>query len=119
MDLLGDLSIAPAVESNINPEPVIVSKTTSSSVDPFGLDDFGGMATGASVTSDTSPAVPSLPLLLPAAQNKGLSIYGEIKKLNSQLNYHLSLKNESQTVIDGFMIQFNMNTFGLTPINQV
>eukprot|EP00252_Welwitschia_mirabilis_P025693 TRINITY_DN8150_c0_g1_i1.p1 TRINITY_DN8150_c0_g1~~TRINITY_DN8150_c0_g1_i1.p1 ORF type:complete len:901 (-),score=194.71 TRINITY_DN8150_c0_g1_i1:398-3100(-) len=56
---------------------------------------------------------PPLPILLPASAGQGLQIRGQLVRQNGQIFYNLKFENSSLTPLDGFMIQFNKNTFGL------
>lgn len=56
---------------------------------------------------------PSLPVLLPATSGQGLQISGQLTRRDGHVFYSLKFDNLSQTFLDGFMIQFNKNTFGL------
>lgn len=56
---------------------------------------------------------PTLPVVLPAATSQGLQINAQLIRRDGQLFYSMLLENNSQVALDGFMIQFNKNTFGL------
>lgn len=56
---------------------------------------------------------PPLPVLLPASTGQGLQISAQLTKRDGQVFYSLLFENNSQIPLDGFMIQFNKNTFGL------
>lgn len=56
---------------------------------------------------------PPLPVLLPAAKGQGLQISAELTRSDGQVFYSMLFENNTQSVLDGFMIQFNKNTFGL------
>jgi len=59
------------------------------------------------------PSGPPLPVLLPASTGQGLQISGQLLRRDGQIFYGLLFENNTQTPLDGFMIQFNKNTFGL------
>lgn len=63
----------------------------------------------------TSPVIsePALPVLLPATSGQGLQISGQLIRRDGKVYYSLKFENLSQVPLDGFMIQFNKNTFGL------
>jgi AP-1 complex subunit beta-1 len=63
--------------------------------------------------TSAAPAQPSLPVLLPATSGQGLQISGQLTRRDGHVFYSLKFDNLSQTFLDGFMIQFNKNTFGL------
>lgn len=56
---------------------------------------------------------PPLPVVLPAATSQGLQINAQLIRRDGQVFYSMLLENNSQVPLDGFMIQFNKNTFGL------
>ncbi|GKV23151.1 hypothetical protein SLEP1_g32916 [Rubroshorea leprosula] len=85
-------------------KPVI--SDDSNQLDPSLLDEL--LANIATLSS-----VPPLPVLLPAATGQGLQISAELTRRDGQIFYSLLFENNSQLTLDGFMIQFNKNTFGL------
>lgn len=56
---------------------------------------------------------PPLPVLLPASSGQGLQISAQLIRRDGQIFYDIAFENNSQVPLDGFMIQFNKNTFGL------
>jgi len=56
---------------------------------------------------------PPLPVLLPSTTGQGLQISAQLTRRDGQIYYDISFENGTQGVLDGFMIQFNKNTFGL------
>uniref|UniRef100_A0A7N0VFT3 Beta-adaptin-like protein n=1 Tax=Kalanchoe fedtschenkoi TaxID=63787 RepID=A0A7N0VFT3_KALFE len=58
-------------------------------------------------------AGPPLPILLPAATGQGLQISAQLIRRDGQIFYSMHFENNSPVPLDGFMIQFNKNTFGL------
>ncbi|KAL0408173.1 UNVERIFIED_CONTAM: Beta-adaptin-like protein C [Sesamum radiatum] len=60
-----------------------------------------------------APAPPPLPVLLPAPTGQGLQISAQLIRRDGQIFYSMLFENNSQILLDGFMIQFNKNTFGL------
>lgn len=56
---------------------------------------------------------PPLPVVLPASSGQGLQISAQLTRQDGQVFYSMLLENNSQSVLDGFMIQFNKNSFGL------
>lgn len=56
---------------------------------------------------------PPLPVLLPASTGQGLQISAQLTRRDGQIFYCLLFENNTQVPLDGFMIQFNKNTFGL------
>lgn len=78
--------------------------------DLIGLDN-----TAAIVPADQAAAspVPALPVVLPASTGQGLQISAELTRQDGQVFYSMLFENNTQIPLDGFMIQFNKNTFGL------
>ncbi|MED6181454.1 hypothetical protein PIB30_019530 [Stylosanthes scabra] len=60
-----------------------------------------------------TPAGPPLPILLPASTGQGLQISAQLTRRDGQVFYSMLFENNTQVPLDGFMIQFNKNTFGL------
>lgn len=56
---------------------------------------------------------PPLPVVVPASTGQGLQISAQLSRRDGQVFYSMLFENNSQAVLDGFMIQFNKNTFGL------
>ncbi|KAL8088883.1 hypothetical protein AgCh_038592 [Apium graveolens] len=56
---------------------------------------------------------PTLPIVLPASTGQGLQISAQLIRKDGQIFYSILFENNSQGPLDGFMIQFNKNTFGL------
>lgn len=54
-----------------------------------------------------------MPVLLPASTGQGLQISGQLLRRDGQIFYGIMFENNTQIPLDGFMIQFNKNTFGL------
>ncbi|KAL1569106.1 beta-adaptin-like protein C [Salvia divinorum] len=77
--------------------------------------DLMGMDNNSAIESadPTTPAGPPLPVVLPAATSQGLQINAQLIRRDGQVFYSIILENNSQVPLDGFMIQFNKNTFGL------
>ncbi|KAL6986286.1 hypothetical protein U1Q18_019654 [Sarracenia purpurea var. burkii] len=66
------------------------------------------------VNEPAVPAGPPLPILLPSSTGQGLQISAQLVRRDGQIFYSLLFENNSQIPLDGFMIQFNKNMFGLT-----
>ncbi|XP_010434997.1 PREDICTED: beta-adaptin-like protein B [Camelina sativa] len=79
------------------------------------LGDLMGLDNAAIVPVDepTTPSGPPLPVVVPASSGQGLQISAQLSRRDGQVFYSMLFENNSQTVLDGFMIQFNKNTFGL------
>ncbi|XP_077252707.1 beta-adaptin-like protein C [Tasmannia lanceolata] len=65
------------------------------------------------VDQPTTPSKPPLPILVPASTGQGLQISAQIIRRDGQIFYSMLFENNSQTPLDGFMIQFNKNSLGL------
>ncbi|PSR91483.1 Beta-adaptin-like protein [Actinidia chinensis var. chinensis] len=82
--------------------------------DLIGLDnDNTGSNAIVSTDQPVVPSGPPLPVLLPASTGQGLQISAQLVRRDSQIFYSLLFENNSPIPLDGFMIQFNKNTFGL------
>lgn len=51
--------------------------------------------------------------MVPASTGQGLQISAQLTRRDGQIFYDMSFENNSQIPLDGFLIQFNKNTFGL------
>ena len=126
-DLLGDLldlgSSEPSVPAATTNEASTLG-TNAGIIDLLGgQDSVESPASSATVPASGSKAFnagPQLPLLLSAERGKGLAVYGLLGRSGSHVYYQLRFENiHATSSIDGFMIQFNKNTFALAPENQV
>ncbi|KAJ3691718.1 hypothetical protein LUZ61_020882 [Rhynchospora tenuis] len=79
------------------------------------LGDLMGVDNNAAVPADepATPSAPPLPVVLPSSTGQGLQISAQLVRHEGQIFYSILFENGSQGVLDGFMIQFNKNTFGL------
>ncbi|GLT90866.1 hypothetical protein SLE2022_087820 [Rubroshorea leprosula] len=91
------------------PSPAPASPVPDLMGDLIGLDNSSIVP----VDQPSTPSSPPLPVLLPAATGQGLQISAELTRRDGQICYSLLFENNSQLTLDGFMIQFNKNTFGL------
>lgn len=57
-----------------------------------------------------------LPVVLPSSKGQGLQISAQLTRQDGQVFYSMLLENNSQSLLDGFMIQFNKNSFGLAAV---
>lgn len=77
-----------------------------------GLDDiFGGPAGGAGGVS----YVPVKSLWLTAQKGKGLEVSGTFARRQGTVFMDMTFTNRAMAAMSGFAIQFNKNSFGLTP----
>ncbi|KAJ2019365.1 hypothetical protein GGI14_001660 [Coemansia sp. S680] len=65
--------------------------------------------------SGSVPYVPSQQVLLDATQTQGLEILGTFARRNGSIQMEMSFVNKSGMAIGDFAIQFNKNTYGITP----
>ncbi|GJN07866.1 hypothetical protein PR202_ga25734 [Eleusine coracana subsp. coracana] len=92
----------PAVASPAAPAPM-----------PDLLGDLMGMDNAiVPVDEPAASTGPPLPVLLPSTTGQGLQISAQLARRDGQIFYDISFENGTQGVLDGFMIQFNKNTFG-------
>lgn len=96
-------------------DPTPVAQPASQSMDPFGLDDLGSFAP----VQAPPPVQVELPVVLTGDKFHGATIKGMLMKENGVLVYKLGIVNNSSSVLSGFMIQLNTNSFGLQPTDQV
>ncbi|KAH1106198.1 hypothetical protein J1N35_009966 [Gossypium stocksii] len=118
---VGDGGASPSTSSSSvpytaarQPSPAQVMPAPASAV-PDLLGDLIGLDNNAIVPAD-QPAMPSgppLPILLPASTGQGLQISAQLARQDGKIFYSLMFENNSQITLDGFMIQFNKNSFGL------
>ncbi|XP_010433903.1 PREDICTED: beta-adaptin-like protein C [Camelina sativa] len=82
------------------------------------LGDLMGSDDAAIVPVDepTAPLGRPLPVVLPASKGQGLQISAQLTRQDGQVFYSMLLENNSQSLLDGFMIQFNKNSFGLAAV---
>ncbi|RZC31375.1 Beta-adaptin-like protein C isoform B [Glycine soja] len=92
---------APATPPSVAPVPDLLG-------DLMGMDN-----SIVPVDQPVTPTGPPLPILLPASTGQGLQISAQLTRQDGQIFYSLLFENNSQVSLDGFMIQFNKNTFGL------
>ncbi|XP_071701764.1 beta-adaptin-like protein C [Rutidosis leptorrhynchoides] len=101
------ISSSYAIEVRESPAPVHVPDLLDLGLDG---DDNNAMVP---VDTPATPTGPPLPVLLPAASGQGLQISAQLVRREGKIFYSLMLENNTETPLDGFMIQFNKNTFGL------
>ncbi|XP_057977530.1 beta-adaptin-like protein B [Malania oleifera] len=78
------------------------------------LGDLMGLDNAIVPTDEPAPpSGPPLPVLVPASTGQGLQISAQLTRRDGQIFYSLLFENNSQMILDGFMIQFNKNAFGL------
>ncbi|XP_058095041.1 beta-adaptin-like protein B [Magnolia sinica] len=112
-----DSASAPSSSSNVPQaatRPAAPVPPAPSAPVPDLLGDLIGLD-GALVPVDepTTASGPPLPIVLPASTGQGLQISAQVTRRDGQIFYSMLFENNSQIPLDGFMIQFNKNTFGL------
>ncbi|KAK7308918.1 hypothetical protein RJT34_05257 [Clitoria ternatea] len=109
--------VSPPTAGKSAPSSATAAPTTPPPVAPLPdlLGDLIGMDNNSIVPLDqlATPDVPQLPILLPASTGQGLQISAQLTRHDGQILYNLYFENNSKVPLDGFMIQFNKNTFGL------
>lgn len=65
----------------------------------------------------STAAVSTKPKWVGAEQGHGVSIHGTMTKTNGQVTLNMDISNSTSTPVSALAIQFNKNTFGLTPAN--
>ena len=105
-DLLGDLL---SLDAPAAPAPTALA-------DPFGGADLLGAAAPAPAPV---PAAPAEPVLLTTANGKGVQVTGGLRREGGQVVYGLTFTNGGAVPLNGFLIQFNKNAFGLVPQGQL
>lgn len=107
-------SASPASSSGSR-QPVAAPPVAAPAPVPDLLGDLIGLDNSNSLVPVDQPALagPPLPMLLPAAKGQGLQISAQLTRRDGQVFYSMLFENNTELVLDGFMIQFNKNTFGL------
>ncbi|EPS65048.1 hypothetical protein M569_09731, partial [Genlisea aurea] len=78
--------------------------------------DLMGLDNNTALVPTNQPPIPDeppLPVLLPASSGQGLQISAQLIRKDGQIIYSMFFENYSAVPLDGFLIQFNKNTFGL------
>ncbi|KAL3619266.1 hypothetical protein CASFOL_036836 [Castilleja foliolosa] len=106
---------SPATTSAVQPAaaraPAAAPAPVPDLLDLMGMD--GNNSAIVSTEQPASHAGPPLPVLLSAHAGQGLQISAQLIRRDGQIFYSMLFENNSQIPLDGFMIQFNKNTFGL------
>ncbi|KAL1556856.1 beta-adaptin-like protein C [Salvia divinorum] len=96
-------------QSSAGRSQAVTSAPVPDLLDLMGMDNSNAIVPADPTTSAGTP----LPVVLPAATSQGLQINAQLIRRDGQVFYSMLLENNSQVPLDGFMIQFNKNTFGL------
>ncbi|CAI5534542.1 unnamed protein product [Closterium sp. Naga37s-1] len=105
-------SAAPPAAPAPSPAPAAPAPAAASAP-PDLLGDLMGLD-AAIVPVPEAPSGPSLPVLLAASAGQGLQINGQLERKDGQVVYRVKLDNNSSTSLDGFMMQLNKNSFGIS-----
>jgi len=113
---LGNLNGA-AIQLNGSLEDLTASNAPQTNAGETGgnLVDLSDLNINSNPSTPTTPQASSGDLLLSWEKGKGLVLYGSFKRINSSMLFNLTLVNQSPTPMSAFAIQFNKNSFGLTP----
>nr|AAF61672.1 beta-adaptin-like protein B [Arabidopsis thaliana] len=95
--------------SGRQPAPAVPAPVPDLLGDLMGLDNAAIVPVDDPITQSGPP----LPVVVPASSGQGLQISAQLSRKDGQVFYSMLFENNSQSVLDGFMIQFNKNTFGL------
>ena len=104
-DLLSSLDVN---GSNSSPLPAMAAAPAPAGLDPFAGDLF------ASSRIATTPPLLALPKLCDAA---GCEVCGCVALEGSALAYKMQLTNRTTAPMSSFMLQFNRNVMGLSPVS--
>lgn len=97
-DLLGGLDLGTPAPMAAAPPPSVMS------ADPFAM-----------FSSPVPAPVAAQPALPQLFSDKGLIIAGHLVRQSGQMIYQMQVTNSTGAVLDGFMIQTNKNSFGISP----
>ncbi|KAK2170270.1 hypothetical protein LSH36_3g01040 [Paralvinella palmiformis] len=107
IDLLGE-----GLDSLLGSGAPLPGDQAGSGLGLAGLGDIFGVP-------QTTFYVPPQEVWLPAAKAKGLEISGTFTRRNGVIQMEMTLHNKAMQPMTGFAVQFNKNSFGLIPSNQV
>ncbi|XP_051520846.1 AP-1 complex subunit beta-1 isoform X2 [Myxocyprinus asiaticus] len=112
--LLGDIGGSPSMSASLGMAPAAMPAALGGAPavggglgDLFDLGGGVGMPTGSYI----APKI----MWLPAMKAKGLEISGTFARRGGVIQMDLSLTNKAMSVMTDFAIQFNRNSFGLSP----
>ncbi|XP_051960018.1 AP-1 complex subunit beta-1 isoform X2 [Xyrauchen texanus] len=112
--LLGDISGSPSMSSSLGTAPVAMpAALVGAPAVGGGLGDLFDL--GGGVCMPTGSYVAPKIMWLPAMKAKGLEISGTFARRGGVIQMDLSLTNKAMSVMTDFAIQFNRNSFGLSP----
>ncbi|KAF6729723.1 AP-1 complex subunit beta-1 [Oryzias melastigma] len=108
----GDLGGTPAIGAGFGAAPAAVPASFSAPVSG-GLDDLFDL--GGGVGMPMGAYSPPKSVWLPAMKAKGLEISGTFARRAGVIQMEMTLTNKAMSVMTDFAIQFNRNSFGLSP----
>ncbi|GAB2273890.1 hypothetical protein Dimus_008662 [Dionaea muscipula] len=105
----------PSSSGNVPTAPKQAPPATAAPPVPDLLGDLIGLENSNTLVPVDQPLStgPPLPVVLPASTGQGLQISAQLVRKDGQIYYSMLFENNSAVLLDGFMIQFNKNTFGL------
>ncbi|RZB79103.1 beta-adaptin-like protein C [Glycine soja] len=118
-------SESPGNHANVPASPPSASYSTPASVAPASppptapvpdlLGDLMGTDNSSIVPPDepTTTTGPPLSIVLPTSVGHGFQVSAQLTRQDGQIFYSMLFENNTHVPLDGFMIQFNKNTFGL------
>eukprot|EP00850_Spirogloea_muscicola_P008312 SM000044S15959 [mRNA] locus=s44:228581:233709:+ [translate_table: standard] len=117
LDGVGTRSVAASAAPPVAPTKTLPPlQQAPQAAGPDLLGDLVGLDSNGTVPGNAPPAAEvALPVLLAASAGQGLQISGTLTRQNAAVFYNLRFDNSSPVPLDGFMIQFNKNTFGIAP----
>ncbi|KAL9269243.1 Beta-adaptin-like protein [Drosera capensis] len=112
---LGDSGASPSSSSGSVPKQIVPAAAATAAPVPDLLGDLIGLDNSNALVPVDQPLHAGLPLpvLLPASTGQGLQISAQLVRRDGQVYYSVLFQNNSPVLLDGFMMQFNKNTFGL------
>ncbi|XP_024131154.1 AP-1 complex subunit beta-1 isoform X2 [Oryzias melastigma] len=108
----GDLGGTPAIGAGFGAAPAALPASFSAPVSG-GLDDLFDL--GGGVGMPMGAYSPPKSVWLPAMKAKGLEISGTFARRAGVIQMEMTLTNKAMSVMTDFAIQFNRNSFGLSP----
>ncbi|XP_016566639.1 beta-adaptin-like protein B isoform X1 [Capsicum annuum] len=119
---VAESGVSPPASTAIAQHPAARQPATPAAPALPDLLDLGMDNSNSAIVSADQPAAPAgppLPVVLPASSGQGLQISAQLVRRDGQVFYSMMFENNSQVPLDGFMIQFNKNTFGLAAGGQL
>uniref|UniRef100_A0A3P8W0U0 AP complex subunit beta n=1 Tax=Cynoglossus semilaevis TaxID=244447 RepID=A0A3P8W0U0_CYNSE len=112
----GDLGGSPAMGAGFGAAPAAMPPAFSAPVSG-GLEDLFDL--GGGVGMPLGSFCPPKTVWLPAMKAKGLEISGTFVRRAGVIQMEMTITNKAMSVMTGFAIQFNRNSFGLAPAGPI